>query len=77
MELVTLAANDDISLGKGAADKIVILRAADFPEAAPSGAGFIAFAGTAADCAARLDAGYYAANQAADFPGEMFYKAQY
>ena len=76
MELVTLAANDDISLGKGAADKIVILRAADFPEA-PTGDGFIAFAGSAADCAARLDAGYYAANQAADFPGEMFYKAQY
>jgi hypothetical protein len=77
MELVTLSPNDDIALSKGAADKLVILRAADFPEDAPAGAGFIAYAGDTPSCNARLDAGLLAARTAADFPGEMFYFAQY
>lgn len=77
MELVTLSDSDDIALSKGAAEKIVILRAQDFPEDAPATAGFIAYAGNADSAAARLDAGLFAARAAGDFPAEMFYFAQY
>jgi hypothetical protein len=77
MELVTLAAADDIAFSKGSAEKLVILRASDFPDDAPAGAGFIAFAGDAASCHSRLDAGLFAARAAGDFHGEMFYFAQY
>jgi hypothetical protein len=77
MEIVTLSSADDIALSKGAADKLVILRASDFPQDAPTGSGLIAYAGDAASANARLDAGLLAARAAGDFPGEMFYFSQY
>jgi len=77
MELVTLSSADDIALSKGAADKLVILRASEFPEDAPAGSGLIAYAGDAASANARLDTGLLVARAAGDFPGEMFYFAQY